>query len=391
MDAARHMHKMGAEKSVNHHGLNVLRLIERTGRLAAFLSEIEDVTVVRNAMPMYCVGGDCPPDQVPPHHLSKAKAHHLIRRHVSKLAALQKREAEITASINQLMKNIAHGDPITGETNAETRMKAKAAEKVAASNAGAELQAQLNDAADKEDKARIVEAAGNVAQKKIMKTMNKAIDKAHKPETHASAARPVNQKDLVLPINTLQNHVAGYVNHKLNHVLKLFTKRHAQHKHLSMQEHKHVSKTLRSMAAHLMQKFATHHHGTQKVKPHKVVKENAKKAKNATKVHKKTKAVQKHRIKVAAQKKEVAKTPTTWAHKGAVKKEQKAMDAGNPEAPSQQGQVAAGGTVEKFIWHALGKPGLTRSEPPKTLAELLKSGVHLMNGGRLHFVLGPRE
>merc|ERR1711988_1449158 len=209
MDAARHMHKMGAEKSVNHHGLNVLRLIERTGRLAAFLSEIEDVTVVRNAMPMYCVGGDCPPDQVPPHHLSKAKAHHLIRRHVSKLAALQKREAEITASINQLMKNIAHGDPITGETNAETRMKAKAA--------------------DKEDKARIVEAAGNVAQKKIMKTMNKAIDKAHKPETHASAARPVNQKDLVLPINTLQNHVAGYVNHKLNHVLKLFTKRHAQH------------------------------------------------------------------------------------------------------------------------------------------------------------------
>merc|ERR1711988_570906 len=358
MDAARHMHKMGAEKSVNHHGLNVLRLIERTGRLAAFLSEIEDVTVVRNAMPMYCVGGDCPPDQVPPHHLSKAKAHHLIRRHVSKLAALQKREAEITARINQLMKNIAHGDPITGETNAETRMKAKAAEKVAASNAGAELQAQLNDAADKEDKARIVEAAGNVAQKKIMKTMNKAIDKAHKPETHASAARPVNQKDLVLPINT-------------------------QHKHLSMQEHKHVSKTLRSMAAHLMQKFATHHHGTQKVKPHKVVKENAKKAKNATKVHKKTKAVQKHRIKVAAQKKEVAKTPTTWAHKGAVKKEQKAMDAGNPEAPSQQGQVAAGGTVEKFIWHALGKPGLTRSEPPKTLAELLKSGVHLMNGGRL--------
>merc|ERR1711881_447973 len=224
MDAARHMHKMGQEKFIDHSRINVLKLIERTGRLAAFLSEIEDTRSIGEMK----------------------KRNKTLREHVSKLSALQERESEITDAINELMKNIAHGDPITGKTNEQITAAAKKKQNAVASNAGKELAAQLDQAADKEDKARIVEVAGHVAEKKIMSTMNKAMA-AKKPkkkkvsDSHVipmSKVRPMVKvrDDLAVPLHTLHNHVTNYLNHKLGHVLKLFNKRHKQHKHLTTNE-----------------------------------------------------------------------------------------------------------------------------------------------------------
>merc|ERR1712093_529155 len=283
-----------------------------------------------------------------------------------------------------------------GKTNEQINKDAAEKEQSVASSAGKELAAQLNQAAGKEDKARIVEVAGHVAEKKIMATMNKALaDKKPKKKKVSdsrvipmSKVRPMVEvhDDLAVPLHTLHDHVTGYLNHKLGHVLKLFNKRHAQHKHLSTREHKRVSSTLRHMAAHLMRKFSSMH-------AKKAVKHNKKRAHWKKQPQREVKPLPKKTKKIPKKtKKKAPNTATTWSHKGAVAKEKKAMAAGKAEAPSQfgpKGTVAPKSVVDKFIWHTLGKRGAVRTSPPQTLAELLKNGVNMMNGGRLHFVMRP--
>merc|ERR1711881_540413 len=112
------------------------------------------------------------------------------------------------------------------------------------------------------------------------------------------------------------------------------------------------------MAAHLMQVYQKH-----------IAAQSQKQ--RTPPVHRAAKAVTKP--------KKVKKSAKTWAHKGEVAAEQKAMDHGTAEAPSRQGSLPKGSVVSKFIWNTLGKRGAVRTTPPKPLAELLKGGVSLMN------------
>jgi len=239
-----------------------------------------------------------------------------------------------------------------------------------------------------------VEAAGDIAEKKIMSTMHSALTKHH-------IKRQIKKsQNIAVPIQDLRSHVETHLNKGLSQILHLFKKRHRQHKHLTTSEHKLVSNKLRVMAAHLM-------------KVNTVAQKNMKKKATKKKMpapHRSLKAPKSTKLKIKKAPKPMPKAgdnvspkasvkskhsaPKTWAHKGTVAVEQKAMDQGHAEAPSQGlgqfGKVARGAIVNKFIWATLGKRNRQmKTETPKTLAELLKNGVHLMNGGRLHFLLHP--
>jgi len=379
VDAARHMHKMGADKGMKYSGLNILELLERTGRLARFLSEVETAKVSVSTLPNLCRGAKCPPARAMnriQRHVMKTEEEqemHAAKRHVSKLAKLQKRESDITATINKLMQRVARGDPITGRTKAREAKAEKQMMKKAANSADGELKVQLNAAANKEDKARIVEAAGDIAEHKITNTMHAA--------AHPKQQKKRSANDVVVPVRDLTAHATTMMNIGLGRILHLFKKRHAQHTHLSTKEHKRVGNALRSMAAHLMQVNQKH-----------IAAQSQKQ--RTPPVHRAAKAVAQHKSKLTkkavTKPKKVKKSAKTWAHKGEVAAEQKAMDHGTPEAPSQQGSLLPkGSVVSKFIWNTLGKRGAVRVTPPKTLAELLKGGVSLMNGGQLHFLMHP--
>jgi len=412
-----------------------VQLLEHTGRLAAFLSELEHQKQLAMIEPMTCHGEGCPkhPTQaIAPGTLVEVTrdshgppdSHADVGPHVSTLKKLQQRESEITKSINHLMHAVQQGDPLSGISNEEAKAteSAKKADAEKHGDMEKELQVELNSAADKEDKAKIVEAAGTVAEKKIMTNMHKALAKdaaakaAPKPQEAAVKqveAIPMHEvvpeapQDVHAPVNMLRDSVQNKVNQKLTKILELFAARRKAHKTLTLDEHKHVSDMLRKMSAHLMEKFAekptveTVRKYAPKPEPAEkpTVENDTPKPKKNPEVKKAKPAVKKAVVKKAEPPKPEPKKveapkapekkPETWAHKGMVKKEQEAMDSGDAEAPSESGSVAPGAAVKQFIWHTLGKHGAMRTETPKTLAELLKSGVRMYGGGRLSFVLKP--
>jgi len=258
IDAAEHLRKMGAENWMDHSGTNILELMSKTGHLANFLSEIEAAT--RNHKKSY-VGES------------------------SDVKKLQAREAEITKAVNQLLARVEAGDPITGSATQE-QTPANPAD----SAREKKLMGKLMVAADKEDKARIVEAAGEVAEKQIssvMKAAQKNIDeneakvveedKEAKQEreeereeeiederdeaegihvVHDAQPMIMTRNDLAVPMSTLHEHVTTTVNKHLDHILQLFKERKESHEKMSLADYKNVNSVLRGLAAHLMQKYA---------------------------------------------------------------------------------------------------------------------------------------
>merc|ERR1711939_227736 len=262
-----------------------------------------------------------------------------------------------------------------------------------------------------------------------MRTMHDSL----KGESHATESKAEvkeSAEDVAVPVEDLAKHAAKHISNGLTNILTLFKKRHRQHKHLSTAQHKRVNNMLRNMAAHLMQvnteAMAEKPERTKTAKSQKQQKQNSgdsskkKMHSGKTKQAKAVKAAaptskkkagkmlapkpkqkrvnnatakpqtKKVNTQVKAKDKKVnSAAPKTWAHKGEVAAEQHAMDQHQPEGPSQFGKVPRGAVVSKFIWQTLGKRHRVREETPKTLAELLKNGVSLMNGGRLHFMLRP--
>lgn len=393
------------------------------------------------------------------------------------------------------------------------------------------LKNELMDAANKEDSARIVQAAGKVAEKKIanelnfMKTMPPKQPKYEEPPEHKeSRGTPPREvggptplrpnENLKAPVGMLARSVSDGINGQLDGILKLFKKRKAHHKSLSVEEHQAVNSQLRRITANLMQKYMLLSEAQQKpaeepreeqepkvdpadraaqkaktahllaksfgmplakarsslqqnvehpttaqaeknersaqllaksfgmplAKARSALKKNAEAASNGMGLFDGPKPQRTHHNGAAlaglaammkmplAQAKKFQKTgvapaapvteappapkvvkqmqkPTTpkakkvpakglhtWSHKGEVKKEESAMASGNAEAPSQiksgNRQLPPGAVVKKFIYDTLGSKNVRKlDEVPKTLAELLKGGVHLNTGGTLHFMM----
>merc|ERR1711865_1270356 len=57
-----------------------------------------------------------------------------------------------------------------------------------------------------------------------------------------------------IPVEHLRDHSVAALDQTLTNALKLYSKRHAQKKQLSVDEHKSLSAQLRQIAAHLMRK-----------------------------------------------------------------------------------------------------------------------------------------
>jgi cell division protein FtsB len=252
VDAAEHLRQLGARKWMDHSGLDIVHLLQKTGHLAQFLSEIEA--------------------EVKRHH-------HRTAPQVSEVQKLKAREEDITNAINQLLHNVEKGDPIT-QTASKVHVPAHAGD----TQHEQQLLGKLMVAADKEDKARIVEAAGEVAQKQISGVMddtNKDIKKKHaqlaalkeKAQESKEKAQDAEDKangitvvhdavpmvetdDLNMPLGGLHRRVQDEVNKHLNLIQSLFHKRNEQKKRLSLKDYKVVNSHLRTLAARLMQKYA---------------------------------------------------------------------------------------------------------------------------------------
>jgi len=501
MDAARHLHKMGADDMIDHNVPNIMNLLKRTGRLARFLSEIE-ATEMRSQHPS-----------------QTKRSQEYVKNERHSLHQMEKHEGEITAAIDELMKKVELGDAITGK---------KRVQATGATSTKTKLTNELMDAAGKEDQARIVQAAGKVAETKIMKAMKFSnrnhpdhVRQVHEPPGMVAEQGPTPNQNVEAPVGLLGRHVSTAVNAHLDSILKLFNTRKAQKKNLSMEEHKAVNQELRGITAQLMQKYmmlpAKHNPEAEdqddvhvdKVAPAsaKEVARNAKTAKlfekafkmplfkaraallrNAKPVlshknekqaemiaksfgmplakaratllknnkqtasgeglfnqpHKptvlpdgpgieqsgfakmltmplnaakkfvktgktpknfKTKPVKKVLKDAAPEARQIPKPKHigeykakdaagkvhTWSHKGEVQKEEKAMAAGNAEAPSQKGKAATDSIVKQFIYHTLGQKNVVKVNTPSTLADLLKHGVRLETGGMLHFMAPFRE
>jgi hypothetical protein len=233
---------MGADAWMDHSGTNILQLMEKTGRLARFLSEIEAADKKK------MVGET---------------------QKTSSVAKLQAREADITRAINNLLTSVESGDSITG--NAVKDVLPAAAKDSAREK---KLMGKLMSAADKEDKARIVEAAGDVAEKEMSQVMKDAAagikkekQEINEEKTHDESEDDVTvvhnampmvrvRDDVVAPINILHSKVQETVNKHLDKILKLFHDRKTQKQHMSVDDYKNVNSQLRMLAAHLMQKYA---------------------------------------------------------------------------------------------------------------------------------------
>merc|ERR1712028_62965 len=136
-----------------------------------------------------------------------------------------------------------------------------------------------------------------------------------------------------IPVEHLRDHSVAALDQTLTNALKLYSKRHAQKKQLSVDEHKSLSAQLRQIEAHLMRKVQ---------------------------------------------------------HSDGEEEKAKATSAPTEEAPAPV-QVAAapmvqGGAVKQFIWHVLGKnQPVSGPTAQPTLRGLLKQGVTLFNGGKMFF------
>merc|ERR1712086_1230159 len=190
----------------------------------------------------------------------------------------------------------------------------------------AQLRASLTEAASKEDDAKIVQDAGALAEGQIKETLAALpqLPTKLKPLEKPSDAVP---EAIHIPVEHLRDHSVAALDQTLTNALKLYSKRHAQKKQLSVDEHKSLSAQLRQIAAHLMRKVQ-HSDG------------EAEKAKATP-----------------APTEAVTQAKSTPAPTEAVT-QAKATPAPTEEAPAPV-QVAAapmvqGGAVKQFIWHVLG-------------------------------------
>jgi len=353
-----------------------MRKLQRARRLVAFLAEVEHA--------------EHNPSQAP-------------QGVTSKLEALKKRQKVTRKAIKTLMKRIERGDPISGRSNAQVTMQeAQVYQQAGKGLDSLQATTKLMDASNKEDKARILQAASGLAEKKMLENMHEAVAadkddavvtvqmqgklkgkkmkgkkmkgkkmkgkkmkgkklKSKKLKVRKQAAESTESKvvmpelgtakhDLSAPLSKLHRKLSKHIGKRLGKLLKLFKKRHSQHKMLSLKENRRVNAQLRSMAALLMKK-------------HVEVEEAAK-------------------AKAAKAKAAKAKAAAAAAATAAAKEE---------EAQDQQHTSPAGisPAVQDFVQNTLShQPANTPAA--SSLADLLHMGVRLKGGGMLHFVV-PKE
>jgi hypothetical protein len=297
--------------------------------------------------------------------------------HDKTMEQLESKEGKITAGIEALLAKVKQGKLFAHDNDSAPHEKSPTAQ----------LQASLTEAASKEDDAKIVQDAGALAEGQIKETL--AAGLAMKPEEKkAEKLSPLPQlptklkplekpSDAVpeaihVPVEHLRDHSVAALDQTLTNALKLYSKRHAQKKQLTFDEHKSLSAQLRQIAAHLMRKVQ-----------HRDGEEKAAKATPAP-----TEAVTQAKA-TPAPTEAVTRAKATPAPTEAVTRA-KATPAPTEEAPAPV-QVAAapmvqGGAVKQFIWHVLGKnQPVSGPTAPPTLRGLLKQGVTLFNGGKMFF------
>jgi len=138
----------------------------------------------------------------------------------------------------------------------------------------------------------------------------------------------------------LHRRVSRHLDQRLNSLLKVFRKRHRKHQRLSVDENKRVNRSLKSMSAMLMKRFA--------------------------------RLEKKHAKKQAKSEKTTSPAP---------KAQQPPVNTQVPETP-----------VRTFVKRNLRKKSRKMMKKEKhTLADLLKFGVHLRTGGVLHFAVPSKK
>jgi len=296
----------------------------------------------------------------------------LGQSHDSTMEDLEANEGKITSGIEELLSKVKQGKLFARDND---NMHSKGSPK-------AQLKSALTQAASKEDDAKIVQDAGAIAEGQIKDTLAQGL--AMKPVTAKKEAKPVHEKkkeiepetttndsnsedemteDIHVPVEHLRDHSVAALDKTLTGALNLYTKRHKQHKQLSVEEHKSLSAELRTIAAHLMRKVqhsnkVEHSNVAEEQKPASLPKPTE----PPTHAAKATQAPSKV-VPAATQ------TPTQPA------------PVHVPAKPMVQG-----GAVKQFIWHVLGKN--TQSQQPSTaptLAGLLRKGVTLFNGAKMFF------
>merc|ERR1712086_952486 len=296
---------------------SIMQHLEEAGRLADFVDQVEES----------CQLGE--------------------ESHDKTIEQLESKEGKITAGIEALLAKVKQGKLFAHDNDSAPHENSPTAQ----------LRASLTEAVSKEDDAKIVQDAGALAEGQIKETL--AAGMAIKPEEKkAEKLSPLPQlptklkppdavpEAIHIPVEHLRDHSVAALDQTLTNALKLYSKRHAQKKQLSVDEHKSLSAQLRQIAAHLMRKVQ-HSDG------------EAEKAK--------------------------ATPAPTEAVTQAI-----ATPAPTEEAPAPV-QVAAapmvqGGAVKQFIWHVLGKnQPVSGPTAQPTLRGLLKQGVTLFNGGKMFF------
>lgn len=401
----------------------VLPALEKTARLARFLSEIEAAREEKY--------------EGAPHY-----------QKVSSDKKLEAHESEIIGAINELLGSVAKGDPVTGGA---TQEKNEAASK----DNGVEkaLMGKVMESADKENKAAIVRAAGDVAEKRINKVIKKAgkdmaaeqrtIDKmsAGVQATETQASDPskakdmpeveeegmevhvlpqaviVKKDDVVAPLGSLHEEVKNTISDQLDRIGKLFKKRKHAHQHLSLADHRAVNSRLRDVAAHMMQRYADKDEErpfSLVVPMHDALKMPLKKAAWMRKqsdidaeAHHNADYRKRHgrspvtvgltlplhqaRKALAPDGDHPAQPPSHEAlskplHEARkIMAPHKAAAPHQPEAEHQQATVQKRDPVTQFVWGTLKEKGVQKVKKAKTLADLLERGVKLRKGGFLRF------
>lgn len=326
---------------------NIMGSLEQAGRLAEFLDQVDHA----------CKLGDSQEES---------------------LDQLAGDEAKITAAIEELLHRVKGGELFQKPTEfGKPAVMYSHKDHHGEESARAKLTEELTDAASKEDNAKIVQDAGAIAEAKIKKTLAEGL--ARKPaDTHKSPKMEHHPKehhtedqhteDVHVPVSKLRDASMAQLDATLTGALKLYKKRHKQHKQLNIKEHKELSQQLRLITAHLMKKVT--HQAAHKVThqtTHNIAKQSPEKPATVTATKETSPAAQK------------AVAPTEQS-KAPVPQVQVPM----PVAPFKNLQVGTSQPVKSFIWHVLGKDQSAQTTAP-SLASLLRKGVKLFNGGRVIF------
>jgi hypothetical protein len=414
IDTSTHLTKMGIGNWMKSD--DVLADLTKTGRLARFLSEIEESPLSQNAKKEYL--------KVDKHAAKETfkTAHH--------------KESDIIRAINGLLGDVENGDPVTGQSTVLPKVASKSD-----STRQKKLVKQLVSSADKENKARIISAAGDVAQKNINAALKTEEDTSEKKlsqvmaqdtppypptpttkdeETKEPTVLPeaviVSKDDKVMPLETLHQHVSKAIEKQLNIISTVFQKRKAAKSRLKMKDYHKINRHLSDLTAHLMQRYAN----KQEERPfslnvpmkkaltmplHKAAWmrtqseiDNEKASNDAYK--KKTGrnpvnvglTLPLKQAKKALKKTTETTTMSPPSHKALSVPLEKAKSimrkksvTTTPEQPKPVAKKTSRDPVTSFVWGNLKKNGVKRVKKAKTLEDLLEHGVKLKGPGFLRF------